>query len=338
MGCAINLTESDQVKIHSEVYEQAKQELPADDFNEMTGAVPFRRDVAENPWHFAEQLPFYSIRPLYIELLAIVHRCGLTYIQATRLVSALSLAVLGILVFLWIKTYVETWRAGLVSGLMLLTSPIFLAGRTGSPDALSGMVVVLALYLLIEKERLFAGILLFFCSLFIRSDNVIMVGLILAYYGFSRRGSIRLDPRKVICLLLLAGVSMVAISHFSGNYGWAVLMKNTFTDAIPNPGEQIVTISRSDYLEDAKEIGGATAEGTLLVFIFLGTLTLLSARIAKQTREGIGLVLAAIMVRLLLFPHLEDRYFVAPYAIIAVAAAITFVPTISPDISEKFRA
>src|SRR5712672_2688886 len=74
VGCAINLSESDQVKIHAQVFEQAREELPEEDFHEMTTSVPFRQDVAANPWHFAEQLPFYSIRPLYIELLAALHR------------------------------------------------------------------------------------------------------------------------------------------------------------------------------------------------------------------------------------------------------------------------
>jgi hypothetical protein len=76
VGCAMNLSERDQGKIHAQVFEQARAELPEDDFNEMTTAVPFRRDVAANPWHFAEQLPFYSIGPLYIGLMASIHRLG----------------------------------------------------------------------------------------------------------------------------------------------------------------------------------------------------------------------------------------------------------------------
>src|SRR5438270_6424552 len=176
VGCAINLTESDQVKIHAQVFEQAREELPEEDFTEMTTSVPFRRDVAANPWHFAQQLPFYSIRPLYIELLAAIHRLGATYFQATRLVSSIALALLGLPIFLWMRASVTgpEWRVALLSSLILLTPPLFLAGRTGSPDALSGLFIVAAMYLLTQKQRIFPATLLLASSIFVRGDNVIL--------------------------------------------------------------------------------------------------------------------------------------------------------------------
>src|SRR5579864_8885582 len=186
VGCAINLSESDQLKIHEQVFEQARAELPEEDFTEMTTLGPFRQDVAANPWHFAEQLPFYSIRPLYIELLVGVHRLGATYFEATRLVSAIALALLGVPIFLWMReSWMRAsvagidWQPALFAGLLLLTPPLFLAGRTASPDALSGLFIVTAVYLFTQERRVFPAALLLLASIFLRADNVILVGIIL---------------------------------------------------------------------------------------------------------------------------------------------------------------
>ena len=91
----------------------------------LAGALAFLVLDAANPWHFAEQLPFYSIRPLYIELLAGIHRLGATYFQATRLVSSIALALIGLPIFLWMRASVTgpAWRVALLSGLLLLTPP-----------------------------------------------------------------------------------------------------------------------------------------------------------------------------------------------------------------------
>jgi hypothetical protein len=332
VGCAINLTESDQVKLHKEVFEQAREELPEEDFAEMTTSVPFRRDVAANPWHFAEQLPFYSIRPLYIQLLAWIHRLGATYFQATKLVSSIALGLLGFSIFLWMRERLGAgdagWRAALISGLLLLTPPLFLAGRTASPDAISGLFTVTAVYLLTQKHRIFPAAVLLLSSIFLRSDNVILVGMILCWYSWPlRQGAdeVRIPPVKAAVLLLLAAASVLTVNHFSGHYGWATLMRNTFTDAISTPGETVVTVSWGDYLEDAKELAGITAAGSMVAFVLLAVLALVSGRASRRSKELIWVIFAALAVRLALFPHLEDRYFVAQYTILAVAAVPTLL-------------
>ena len=38
---------------------------------------PYRADVLANPYHFAEQIPFYSIKPIYVDLIRGFHRAGL---------------------------------------------------------------------------------------------------------------------------------------------------------------------------------------------------------------------------------------------------------------------
>src|SRR5947209_8479505 len=116
---------------------------------------------------------------------------------------------------------------------------------------------------------------------------------------------VRIEPSKALVLLLLAVASVLIVSHFSGHYGWPTLMRNTFTDAIATPGETVVTISFSDYLEAAKELGQMTAAGSTVPFLLLGVLALASGRARRKEKELIWIVFAALAARLALFPHLE---------------------------------
>ena len=51
---------------------------------------PYRVDVAANPFHFAEQLPLYSIKPVYVALIKVLHRLGLPYPKSAVAISAAS--------------------------------------------------------------------------------------------------------------------------------------------------------------------------------------------------------------------------------------------------------
>ncbi len=315
---ATSLHESNPVKIHAAAYDQALRELPEDEFNELAKRGEFRQDVTSDAFHFTEQLPFYSTRPAYIWALLLTHELGFTYIQATRLVSPVGCALLALTLFVWTRGYVGDVRAAILSGLLLVSEPILAAGRTASPDALSGFVLLLG-------------------SPFARTDNVVFVAVVLAYCAFSpqhansgRAGDPGLAPERVrlpkyaaVVLLALAVAAVVAINHFSGNYGYAMLLRNTI-DAVPNPGELSVSLSRDDYLSLWSEIPGNLIEGTFAVFVLLGLVVLFSGRARERMRHAVIMVFIAVSVRLFLYPHIEDRYFIAAYSIIAAASIATF--------------
>src|SRR5450755_2585984 len=66
---------------------------------------PYRVDIAANPYHFAEQLPFYSIKPLYVALIKGEHRLGMPFPKAAVAISALSNLLLALLLWRWLSAY-----------------------------------------------------------------------------------------------------------------------------------------------------------------------------------------------------------------------------------------
>lgn len=327
-GAAIALRERDVKTIQSEAYAALRRELPEDDYQEIVSGSAFRRDVAGNPDHFSQQLRFYQIRPLYIRLLAFFRTAGLGYVQATRLLSALAFLLLGLVLLRWARRYIGEWRAAIGVPLLLITPAIFTGARTGSPDALSALVVTLGTYWLFERKRLLLGASLLLISLFLRSDNVIFVFFLLAWMALAKNRPLRPMLAGVLAVLSLAIV--VAINRVEHGYGWQVLMQNT-SSPIVNPAEVTPTFTAADYLSAVHEMVDEGRESSVLVFPFLAALALLSHRLTREWRQLVVIVLLSSAAHIVLFPHIEDRYFVAGSAIIGVAVLTGLLSP--PDVS-----
>lgn len=293
-----------------------REELPEDDYQDIAAGSDFRRDVASNPDHFKQQLRFYQIRPLYIRLLAILHDLGIGYVQATRLISAVAFLILGMLLFVWSRRYVAEWPSAIGVLLLLVTPVIFTAARTGSPDAISALAVVLGSYLILERSQLVIGSAVLLASLFLRTDNVIFVMLLLTWFGITRGGRVRLIAVgfAVACL-----VSVFAIDRIEHSYPWPILMQNT-ANPIVNPAEVKSAIGISDYLSAVYEMVDEASQGSVLVFPFLAGAVLMSRKISAQWTGLVKVILLSWAAHIVLFPHIEDRYFVAGSAMIGVAA------------------
>jgi hypothetical protein len=93
----------------------------------------------------------------------------------------------------------------------------------GTPDALSSLAV-LASYVAIDREKLVSGILLLMLSIWIRTDNVLFVVLMLVWLVWKKR----IPALHSIVLGLLSVAAVLWINYLSGNYGWKVLFQYSF--------------------------------------------------------------------------------------------------------------
>jgi hypothetical protein len=252
---------------------------------------------------------------MYIRLIAFLHSGGIRYVQATRLISAASFFLLGILLFAWSRNYVPEWTAAVTIPLLLIAPIIFTSGRTGSPYALSAFLVVLGIYWIVERNHPPIGAIFLLLSLFVRTDNVILVALFLA------SAALRISsPNRRAVLAVLALLSLVivfAINRTQHSYPWPVLMQNT-ANPIVNPAEVTPGFTIADYLAAWHDMVDEAAESSVVAFPFLAALALLSRRLTPNWTRLIKVVLLSWAAHIILFPHIEDRYFVAGAAIIGV--------------------
>ena len=320
-GAAIALHEKEDRVIQTEAYTALREELPEDDYQDIASGSDFRRDVAANPDHFKQQLRFYQIRPLYIRFLALLHDLGVGYVQATRLISSLSFFGLGLLLFFWAGRYVKSWSVIVGVLLLLITPVIFTAARTGSPDAISALSVVFGSYLVIERKQSVFGCVLLLLSLCLRTDNVVFVLLLLIWIAVTRSGR----PRMLVTgFVVMSVITVFSINRIEHSYPWPTLMLNT-ENPIVNPADVKPTFGVNGYLSAVSEMVDEASQSSVMVFPFLAALALFSRKLTAQWIGLITVILLSWAVHVVLFPHIEDRYFVAGSAMIGVAALAAFL-------------
>jgi len=144
IGSSVDSTDAEI--IHHIVFEAIR---PVASSPEIQVDNPYRVDVAANPYHFAEQLPFYSIKPVYVELVKLIHRAGVPFPKSAVAVSAAAYFVLAVLLWLWLGSYLGGWSLAGVCTLIMLSPNILSLSRWATPDCLATAVAAIALYLIL---------------------------------------------------------------------------------------------------------------------------------------------------------------------------------------------
>src|SRR5262249_21006033 len=171
--------------------------------------------VLDSAEHLGQLEPLYAIRPLYVQILFEVNR-WVPIQKSINFVSAASLFGIACVLVNWTET-------PLYCALFLCWPTILTVGRMGTPDALSAFVVVAGFWL-ITRNKIAHGILLLLTSIWVRTDNLLILISVAGMLFLLRK------LPGLYCLILtgLGCGSVFVINHFAGNYGWRVLFRYSF--------------------------------------------------------------------------------------------------------------
>lgn len=321
--------------IHDTVYREAFAEIPKPILDHLLGKDPVEtsqsrsfQERANNPYSFAEFLPSFAIRPVFNELVYVLHyELGVGLLRATILIPVLSYWAMGWIVLTWISRYVMRSWAALVSLLLMLTPPVWDLARSTTPDALSCMVSLLALYLILEKNRVFLGLTILLSSVYIRTDNVLLVLPMLVYLCIRTR---TIEKTKAGVLAAVAVGSVFLINHFAGDYGTRLLYYRAFIAPPLAPGELVAQFGFHDYLVALRAGVAAVLHGDFIPFALMGVVGFLS----RPTAAILGLMIVTIAYsgsHFLIFPLVEGRYFGLLFLAMGISlAASLFTPRVRP--------
>jgi hypothetical protein len=279
---------------------------------------PYRADVAANSYHFAEQLPFYSIKPLYIALIKGEHRLGMPFPRAAVAISAVSNFLLAMLVWHWLSAYLGGIPLAACCALIMLSPNILELSRWATPDCLATLVAALGMYLILERNLYFWGCSFLMIDIWVRTDVLVLAGIV--FLTLLLRG--KLDFPQFVSLSFLSLGSYFAINHFAGNYGWTALFYNSFLGGLTTPGETLVHFSRSAYLHQV--VRGAylwLISGSFALYLLLGGLAIWLHRSSLYT-ELVAAVLAARAVSYALYPNGDQRYTAVLFVLVPIALVI----------------
>lgn len=330
MACAVSWSEPDPVKLHAMVYREARAQMPAPAYQALAAGNPYRSDLAGNPFHFAEQLPFYDSRTLYIGLIVLLRRLGMSYISAMKLLSAAGFAALGLIFFRWVRKYFRALPAAILSAAIMLSTPVWGLARIFSPDALAAAMILGALYALFvaaparplnqRSPAACLGLALLGTSEFLRRETPLLAVLVIAYLTMASRSPVKLKRLHGVLLIAALIVTMLALGYFGGGYGWRMTLYHGLVQRVPAPADAPApAITVKDYLHATlRSAREAVTWSSLPLFVFLTASCLLVLKRGTLMRDLLILSLSSAAILFLVYPSFEERYYVSAYLVVAL--------------------
>jgi hypothetical protein len=340
MANAVAMSGASVRVIHDTVYQDAKRGIPEPVFNHLTGNDPAEplsesrsfRERAMDPYRFAEFLPCFAIRPAFNLLIYVLHfKLGVGLLRSIVILPVVSYWLMGWVAWVWIERYVAAaWASLLCATLLLVSPPVWELARSTTPDALSSLIVLLALFMLFEKRAILPGMILLMVSIYVRTDNAVLALIVLAFLYAAGFG-VRLFEALVLAALAVASVFI--INHFAGDYGAKVLYYRSFVEAPIAVGEIVPHFGIAEYLAALKLCLSGVLHGMYIPFLLMGVVGVL--RRAPLPILAVATVTAVYTgAHLVIFPNPETRFFGPFFVAMGLALMSTLARAGSPPESE----
>lgn len=218
-------------------YEDIKKVVSSRRFSLLTTGE-YRETVFKDPSSLEQQIPFYSIRVAYIELIRLLGKSGLSYTRSTFVISAcfaaLSVLMLGLIIS---RTPVPMAMLPIIVAVTGYTD----LARLSTPDAMACFFSLVGIHSLMAKGRivfLIAAILPL-----IRTDFILLSGLLMGYAYLQGKRLFALE------VLLVAVSFYFLVTTLNGSYGYLTLFNFSLIGSpTPYPADIVISTQLGDYL------------------------------------------------------------------------------------------
>jgi hypothetical protein len=341
MALVIRIDTHDLNKVHAMAYQEARQDVPGEEYRKLTEALPFRKKMANDPLQFEKILPIYSVKPLYIGICWLFYKSGFSLIASTVIPSIISYLVIGLFLFSWLKRYLQPLVAFL-SALLIMYSMfmVAIAGHS-TPDCLSAVLLFLSTYFILEKPNATLMFLLFLLSIFARVDNVITCFFILSFLRFNGKWKM-IGRGQYFLMIAILGIAYICAIFPVTQFGWSIFYYPQYAKHIDfsRDFDQAITFSSYVALVYSKLVT-AMVSTQFTFFMFLCLLILgnpfSSWRKFTFDQAFLLLLLFIIFFRFLLLPDLSDRFYFGFYLVFIILLVRKLQPQILAPHNENHK-
>jgi hypothetical protein len=326
VAAARALESSDARDIHTFTYDTLRASVTDARFAVIApGGEGYKAVMYADPAAFAEQLPFYQVRPLYVGLLFVLYKAGVNLVFATYFVSAL-----GVCGGLWAAYAIASRELPAVW--LFALPPLAVAcgalgiARLSTPDGLAFMGVMLAGALFVRGQR--ALLLVLPALVAVRTDLALFSVPFLL--GLLWQG--RFDRRATAAALAAAVLLYFGINWIYHYPGWETVFSFTFVELATHPLSAPPHVTSGQYLSIlARGVEVALNNGLFVAYLAAAAAALFL--IVERVRHGEdwravlrepapALALLCLLyagVHFVLFPVAWPRFF-APFYLAGVLA------------------
>lgn len=332
VGAALSWQDGDAVTVHARTYELLRQELAAPVYESLV-AGPYASAMATSPAEFQSQLDMYRIKPLYTGILSMLGVAGFSLVDAGVFLSVVPAVLLCGLIYIWLREYVPAHFALALTILLSLCSRLFDVARVVLPDSLSALILVLAVYLLVERQSALRwSLVLLMLSILVRTNNILFVVPLLTftlYQDYSNTGWQSPAAKQKGAALVVSVLLYFLVSSWFGHDWWR-LFYHTFIGSIVDINGFAIPFSLDLYTGVVRSrltqvvVGSFVIVTALLPFLLLSIIALLGGRGRKDMLRAVVVISYLNFVcYFFMFPLVEswDRFFIPFYMFIAVLAA-----------------
>lgn len=298
-------------ELSSTTYADIRQEVTSKKFSSLTEGN-YRATVFNDPNSLEQQLPFYKIKIVYVELIRALKNFGISYPKATYVVSAFfASASICILAALSAEFGVYTLLVPFIAAFAGFDS----LARGSSPDAIACFFALLATYSF-ARRSIFVYPLAGLMPL-VRTDLIIL-SVLLMIFDFVRKK--RFYP-------ILAGIvgvtSYAAVNKLAGSYGYLTLFNFTFIGLDPYPRDMKLSHEFWLYLKPYLDcLPKLVSHRHAIVYplLFYSLVIRKDYKILSSEMYAVTMIAVLYMLsHLALFPVYDERFFVFPVSILCVS-------------------
>ena len=310
-------------------YNEIRREVDADTFKELT-AGEYVDVVFQDPSSLEQQMPFYTIKVAYIQLMHVLKKLGVSYTSSTYIISAVFTSASVLMMALYLFHF----------GVPMLWLPVLAAvsgyGTTASystPDAMGCFFALLLIYLLIRRRR--ASYIVSAILPVVRTDLVILSILAMASDFFRNK-------RYYAVLSAAAALTLYfVINRLAGNYGWLHLLNFTFIKITPYPKSMEISHDVHAYL-------GAYVTGFrnlissrhIVIYVFVSYIFFIRQAYKSLSSEINTITTTCLLyvaAHFALFPAYEDRFFAFPASLLFLSLIVSLFYSGSQSPLQKGR-
>jgi hypothetical protein len=301
-------------QLSSATYSELEREADADTFKELT-VGDYVDVVFKDPDSLEQQLPFYTIKVAYIQLMRVLKTFGVSYTSSTYIISAMftSASVLMIALFLFHFRVPILWLpvAAAVAGYGTIAS-------YSTPDAIACFFALLLIYFFIKGSK--ASYVISALLPLVRTDLVILSILTMGF-DFYRRRSI-----YPILSAAAASAMYVIINRLAGNYGWLALFNFTFIKITPYPKEMQISDDIGAYLQAyVAGVRNFISSRHIMIYVLVLFIFVFRQGHKRQTPEINAIMVICLLyasAHFALFPVYEDRFFAFPASLLFLSLIV----------------
>lgn len=244
VGAAISLHTDDKQVLYDETMRELESVRTPEQVEEIK-----QGKLSANPEAFAQQLPFYTIKPLYVSLMAALHAAGIGFAESTFYISPIAFLCLALVFALWRPEQLNygLWLLSFVVITWLGDWPMRTLAHFSTPDALATFLCFTALFVLFKRRsRLAFGVVGAFAIL-ARPDAVILMILTTAVAWMVSEDKGKSKNIELAIALLFFVLLYISVKFAIGGYNYPTLFYYSFIDKLALPAEAEVNLTFAEY-------------------------------------------------------------------------------------------